>query len=87
MTYAALIEEMIAVQSEVLGDQAVVVAREVRGIHVEDDGTVDEISVDGKVAADDLVQAYADTLGPAARNAMQSVAADYADLDLPRSLD
>lgn len=88
MTYAALIDDMIAAQSELLGDQAVEIAREVRGLHVNGDGTVDEISVDGKVAADDLLRAYAGTAGPAAEARMAAVASAYeSELDLPRSLE
>lgn len=88
MSYEALVEEMVAAGSEVLGDRAVDIARDVRGIHVNGDATVDELSVDGKVAVDDLQGAYVDALGPAADRAMRAVAAEYEDeLDLPRSLE
>lgn len=88
MSYEGLVEDLIASQAELLGDGAVDVAREVRGLQVNDDGTVEDVTADGKTVVDDLASAYVDNLGPAAASAMQSVAAEYdSDLDLPRILD
>lgn len=86
MSYEQLIEAMIDRQGAILGDRAVEIARGVRGLHLASDGTVDDLSVDGKVAVDDLLSAYVDALGPAARGAMSQVAEEYGELDLPPEL-
>lgn len=88
MSYEGLVEDLIASQAELLGDQAVEIAAGVRGLHVNPDGSVDEITSDGKTVVDDLVSAYTDRLGPAAEAAMRSTAAAHeSDVDLPRSLE
>ena len=88
MTYAALIDDMVSTGAEVLGEQSVEIARDVRGIHVNGDGTVEEVSVDGRAAVDDLYRAYVDALGPAVEGPLRSVAAEYESaLALPSSLE
>lgn len=87
MSYDGLIEAMIDAQAEILGDQAVTVARGVRGLEVDDDGSVLDIRDDPVTVVDDLVAAYVDNLGEAAASRLVTVAADYEeDLELPTSL-
>lgn len=88
MSYEALIEDLVAGQSELLGERAVAIARGVRGLHVNADGSVDELTADGKLVVDELAASYVDEIGPPAAAAMRSVAAGYADeIDLPRRLE
>lgn len=86
MSYEDLIEDMIESMSGVLGAEAVAVAQGVRGLQVDDDGTVLDLTEDAVTIVDDLAGAYEDTLGGAAMANLSSVAADYDDLDLPASL-
>lgn len=86
MSYENLIEEMISVQSTVLGTQAVELAKSVRGLQVDDDGSVLDVTDDPVTVVDDLVAAYANSLGDAARVKLTEVAQEYDDLDLPASL-
>lgn len=86
MSYENLIEDLIAAQADILGAQAIEVARGVRGLQIDDDGTVLDITEDPVTIVDDLAGAYVADLGPAAMNMLTQVAEDYDDLDLPASL-
>lgn len=88
MSYESLIEDIVSAQQNILGAAAVDIAQQVRGLRVADDGTVEEVSDDGRAIVDELASAYVDELGSAATASMKSAAEGYADeLDLPRSLE
>lgn len=87
MSYDELIESLVAAQTDILGNGAIEIAEGIQGLSVGSDGSVQGISGEGVTVADNLVAAYVDTLGDAARVTLQSVAKDYAsELQLPQEL-
>lgn len=87
MTYENLIQDMIDSQATIIGAQAIEIARRVRGLQVEDDGTVQAVGQDPVSAADELAMEYQSRLGNAADRALRHVASQYEDeLELPTSL-
>jgi len=79
--YTALLSEVIAKQSVILGpDIAVLKARSVGGITVEDNGTVTAIDGDASQAVQRLVDAYVDLSGQIVKSALGSVFTKYPNL-------
>jgi hypothetical protein len=87
MSYADLVEDIVAAQGTLLGEGAVTIARGVDGLEMNGEGSVESLNGDGADVVDALVGEYVDDLGQVAQMKAQAVASEYADdLDLPRSL-
>lgn len=87
VSYEALVEAMISSQADIIGKEAVNIAREIDGLEVADDGSVDRIDGDAVAVVDALVSAYVDDLGGAATVTLKNAAGGYADeLDLPAAI-
>lgn len=88
--YYSLVEEIIADQQRVWGDQSLEIADSVSGLHVSkpvsDSGDI-WVNGDGKEIAGALVEAYIDRFGEAAAAASRDVADGYRqEVDLPSTL-
>ena len=80
--YVAIITEIIARQSIILGpDIAVLKARSVVGLTVDDKGIVTDIKGDGNVALQQLVNTYVELSGMIVKNALGSIFEKYPDLN------
>lgn len=87
MSYEALIEDLVAAQMDIFGREAVEMARQVDGLEVADDGTVERVAGDGVSIADALVSVYVEDLGGAATVTLRSAAEAHADrVTLPAAL-
>lgn len=87
MTYETLIEDLIASQRDIIGKEAVNVARGVDGLEIGGDGSVERVHGDPIAVVDALVGAYVDDLGGAATVTLKNAAGGYADdLDLPAAI-
>lgn len=87
MSYEALIEDLVSSQADIIGKEAINVARGIDGLEVTDDGSIERIDGDPIAVVDALVSAYVDDLGGAATVTMKGVAGSYADeLDLPTAI-
>lgn len=85
MSYVALTQALVENQEQVLGEQAVDVARETPGIAFEN-GEV--AAVEGEEAVVELVNAYEDRMGQAALTSMRIAADEFAGwVDLPAVLE
>jgi hypothetical protein len=80
--YVAIISEIIARQSIILGpDIAILKARSVNGLKVSDDGKVLDIEGEGNIVLQQLVNAYVELSGMIVKNAMSSIFDKYPDIN------
>lgn len=80
--YKALLSEIIAKQSVILGPEiSVLKARNVPGITVSDNGVVTEISGDYRQILEKLVDEYVALSGMIVKNALSSIFAKYPELE------
>lgn len=80
--YVAIITEIIARQSIILGpDIAVLKARSVVGLTVDDKGIVTDIKGDGSVVLQQLVNIYVELSGMIVKNALGSIFEKYPDIN------
>jgi hypothetical protein len=80
--YVAIISEIIARQSIILGpDIAVLKARSVIGLTVNDAGVVTNIEGDGNTVLQQLVNTYVELSGMIVKNALGSIFEKYPDLN------
>lgn len=87
MAYEELVEDLIASQADIIGREAIEVAKRIDGLQVADDGAVERIDGDSLGVIDALVSAYVDDLGGAATVTLKNAAGGYADdLELPSVL-
>lgn len=81
--YAALISEIIAKQSVILGPQiAILKARNVPGLTIDDSGKVTDIQGDAQEKIQKLVDSYVELSGQIVKNALGSVFAKYPTLNI-----
>jgi hypothetical protein len=79
--YIAIISEIIARQSVILGpDIAILKARSVSGLEVNDDGRVTNLTGEGNVILQQLVNTYVELSGMIVKNAMSSIFEKYPDI-------
>ena len=82
--YKALLSEIIAKQIVILGPAiAVMKARNVSGLTVSDDGTVEEISGDPEAALQQLIDQYVELSGQIVKNALGTIFEKYPDVKKP----
>ncbi|KKQ03975.1 MAG: hypothetical protein US18_C0009G0004 [Parcubacteria group bacterium GW2011_GWB1_36_5] len=80
--YKALLSEIIAKQSVILGPEiSVLKARNVPGITISDNGVVTEISGDYRQILEKLVDEYVALSGMIVKNALSSIFAKYPELE------
>lgn len=80
--YVAIISEIIARQSIILGpDIAVLKARSVIGLTVNNDGIVTDIQGDGNTVLQQLVNTYVELSGMIVKNALGSIFEKYPDIN------
>ena len=80
--YVAIISEIIARQSIILGPNiAVLKARSVSGLIVDDKGIVTDLNGDGNVILQQLVNAYVELSGMIVKNALGSIFDKYPDIN------
>lgn len=80
--YVAIITEIIARQSIILGpDIALLKARSVVGLTVDDKGIVTDIKGDGNVVLQQLVNTYVELSGMIVKNALGSIFEKYPEID------
>ena len=80
--YKALLSEIIAKQSVILGPEiSVLKARNVAGITVSDNGVVTAITGDYRQVLEKLVDEYVALSGMIVKNALSSVFAKYPELE------
>ncbi len=84
--YKSLLSEIIAKQAVILGpDIAVLRARSVTGLEVNDDGTVVNFSGDPSEVVQQLIDSYVQLSGQIVKNAMGSIFSKYPGLEnLPK---
>ena len=81
--YSALISEIIKKQSIILGPEiAVLKARSVPGIMVDNDGKVTGVGANPKETLQKLVDQYVELSGQIVKNALGSIFAKYPDLNI-----
>ncbi len=82
--YAALISEIIKKQSVILGPEiAILKARSVPGLMVDNDGKVTGVGDNPKDTLQNLVDQYVELSGQIVKNALGSIFAKYPGLNLP----
>jgi hypothetical protein len=80
--YVAIISEIIARQSIILGpDIAILKARSVVGLTVDDKGVVTDIKGDGNTILQQLVNTYVELSGMIVKNALGSIFEKYPDIN------
>lgn len=80
--YVAIISEIIARQSIILGpDIAVLKARSVSGLIVNDEGKVVDIKGDGNAVLQQLVNTYVELSGMIVKNALGSIFEKYPEIN------
>jgi len=80
--YVAIISEIIARQSIILGPNiAILKARSVVGLIVDDKGIVTDINGDGNVILQQLVNTYVELSGMIVKNALGSIFDKYPDIN------
>jgi len=80
--YVAIISEIIARQSIILGpDIAILKARGVNGLTVNDEGKVVDIKGDGNAVLQQLVNTYVELSGMIVKNALGSIFEKYPDIN------
>ncbi len=81
--YVALISEIIKKQSVILGPEiAILKARSVPGLVVDNDGTVSGVGDNPKETLQKLVDQYVELSGLIVKNALGSIFAKYPDLNV-----
>jgi len=81
--YAALISEIVAKQSIILGSEmAILKARKVPGLAIDLQGKVIDIEGDPKEKLKNLIDVYVELSGQIVRNALGSVFAKYPSLNI-----
>lgn len=81
-TYKALLSEIIAKQSIILGPEiSVLKARNVPGMTVSDNGVVTEITGDYRQILEKLVDEYVALSGMIVKNALSSIFAKYPQIE------
>ncbi len=79
--YMALISEIIAKQSVVLGpSMALMRARKVPGLQISDDGKVLDIKGEGRDALQNLIKTYTDLSGAMVKNYLSSIFGKYPEI-------
>jgi hypothetical protein len=82
--YSALISEIIKKQSVILGPEiAILKARSVPGLMVDNDGKVTGVGDNPKDTLQQLVDQYVELSGQIVKNALGSIFAKYPSLNLP----
>lgn len=80
--YVAIISEIIARQSIILGpDIAILKARSVPGLTINDEGRVVDIKGDSNAALQQLVNTYVELSGMIVKNALGSIFEKYPDIN------
>lgn len=80
--YVAIITEIIARQSIILGpDIAILKARSVVGLSVDDKGIVIDIKGDGNTVLQQLVNTYVELSGMIVKNALGSIFEKYPEIN------
>ena len=80
--YKALLSEIIAKQSVILGPEiSILKARNVPGITISDDGVVTEITGDYRQILEKLIDEYVALSGMIVKNALSSIFAKYPELN------
>ena len=83
--YTALISEIIKKQSLILGPEiAVLKARSVSGLMVDNDGKVTGVGDNPKETLQNLVDRYVELSGLIVKNALGSIFAKYPDLNISK---
>jgi hypothetical protein len=81
--YSALISEIIKKQTVILGPEiAIVKARSVPGLMVDNDGKVTGVGDNPKETLQKLVDQYVELSGQIVKNALGSIFAKYPDLNI-----
>ena len=81
--YAALISEIIKKQTVILGPEiAIVKARSVPGLMVDNDGKVTGVGDNPKETLQNLVDQYVELSGLIVKNALGSIFAKYPELNI-----
>ena len=81
--YTALIMEIIKKQSIILGPEiAILKARSVQGIMVDNDGKVTGVGDNPKETLQRLVDTYVELSGQIVKNALGSIFAKYPDINI-----
>ena len=81
--YSALISEIIKKQSVILGPEiAILKARSVPGLMVDNDGIVTGVGDNPKDTLQNLVDQYVELSGLIVKNALGSIFAKYPDLNI-----
>ncbi|MDO8481704.1 MAG: hypothetical protein Q7S75_01305 [bacterium] len=83
--YTALISEVIKKQSLILGPEiAILKARSVTGLMVDNDGKVTGVGDNPKETLQNLVDRYVELSGLIVKNALGSIFAKYPDLNITK---
>ena len=83
--YLALISEIIKKQSVILGPEiAILKARSVPGLMVDNDGKVTGVGDNPKETLQNLVDQYVELSGLIVKNALGSIFAKYPDLNISK---
>ena len=81
--YVALITEVIKKQSIILGPEiAILKARSVNGLMVDNDGKVTGVGVNPKETLQSLVDQYVELSGQIVKNALGSIFAKYPNINI-----
>lgn len=81
--YSALISEIIKKQSVILGPEiAILKARSVQGLMVDNDGKVTGVGENPKDTLQNLVDRYVELSGQIVKNALGSIFAKYPDINI-----
>ncbi len=81
--YTGLITEIIKKQSVILGPEiAILKARSVAGLIVEDDGRVTNVGADPKDTLQNLIDQYVELSGQIVKNALSSIFAKYPNINI-----
>ena len=81
--YIGLISEIIKKQSVILGPEiAILKARSVAGLIVEDDGKVTNVGADPKDTLQNLIDQYVELSGQIVKNALSSIFAKYPNINI-----
>ena len=83
--YSALISEIIKKQSVILGPEiAILKARSVQGLMVDNDGKVTGVGDNPKETLQNLVDQYVELSGLIVKNALGSIFAKYPNLNISK---
>jgi hypothetical protein len=81
-SYKALLSEIIAKQSVILGPEiSILKARNVPGLTISDDGKVIDIKGDGNTVLQQLVNTYVELSGMIVKNALGSIFKKYPEIN------